>query len=176
MITFDKVATHHGRDYFMSKLTHCIANYLSAGALLFSITACATTYEEENPLTQTLESLRVENEIVGFAVGVIDDGQLVYSKGFGEKALGSGAPVTPNSIFHWASVSKPFVATAIMQLYERGQLDLDDKLVDILPDYHSSDPRHQDVTIKQILSHTAGIPDVEDYNWDKAEYDDQSLS
>ncbi len=160
----------------MTKITLTVAACMSAGVMLFSSSATAAVSIDGDELTRILEAERIDNEIVGFAVGVIDDGQLVYSKGFGEKTLGMGEPITPTSIFHWASVSKPFVATAIMQLCERGKLGLDDKLVDILPDYHSSDPRHKDISIKQILSHTAGIPDVEDYNWNKAEYDDESLS
>jgi CubicO group peptidase (beta-lactamase class C family) len=72
-------------------------------------------------------------------------------------------------------VSKPFVATAIMQLSERGELDPDARLVDVLPDYKTSDPRHADVSIRQLLLHTSGTPDVEDYEWDKPGYDDDAL-
>ncbi|NOX94301.1 MAG: serine hydrolase [Alphaproteobacteria bacterium] len=160
----------------MTKIMLTVAACMSAGMMLFNGPVSAASTLDGDALTQTLEAKRVEDGIVGFAVGVIDDGYLVYSAGFGEKTLGSGEPITPNSIFHWASVSKPFVATAIMQLYERGKIDLDDKLVDILPDYEVVDPRTKAITIRQILSHTAGLPDVENYNWDKPEFDDFALS
>src|SRR5216684_2651713 len=53
---------------------------------------------------------------------------VVHAKGFGVKHLETREPVTATSLFHLASVSKPFVATAIMQLAEQGKLDLDTPL------------------------------------------------
>ena len=126
-------------------------------------------------LTETLEAARAETEAVGFAVGVIEKGDLVYARGFGVKLLEQDGPVDADSNFHWASVSKPFVATAIMQLAERGDLDLDTKLVDILSDYKVTDPRQRDISIRQVLLHISGLPDVDDYEWDKPQYDAQAL-
>ena len=141
--------------------------------------ACASTAPKATPdipeFTSMLEAARLEDGAVGFAMALIDDGELIYAKGFGETELGGGAPITPSHVFHWASVSKPLVATAIMQLSERGQLSLDAKLIEILPDYRITDPRQRDITIRQILLHTSGIPDVEDYDWDKPEYDEEAL-
>lgn len=141
--------------------------------------ACASSQANDAPdipqLTSVLEAARLEDGAVGFAIALIDDGELIYAQGFGETELGSGDPVTENHIFHWASVSKPLVATAIMQLAERDKLDLDAALVDVLPDYRVTDPRQRDITIRQILLHISGIPDVDVYNWDKPEYDDNAL-
>ncbi len=140
---------------------------------------CATAAPEPAPdipaLTATLDAAMEEDGAVGFALALIDGGELIYARGFGETELGGDDPVTADHIFHWASVSKPLVATAIMQLAERGQLRLDDKLVDLLPDYRVTDPRQQEIIIRQILLHTSGIPDVEDYNWDNPETDDKAL-
>jgi CubicO group peptidase (beta-lactamase class C family) len=153
--------------------------------LWLSVTACAlaqgctTTTPNAAPdipaLTVALEAARIEDGAAGFAIALVDDGELIYAHGFGETELGTGDPVTPDHIFHWASVSKPLVATAIMQISERGQLDLDDALASILPDYRITEPRQREITIRQILLHTSGIPDVEIYNWDKPEYDDGAL-
>lgn len=157
-----------------------------AGTFLLSVIAallaqaCASTSSKLAPdipeLTSALEAARLEDGTVGFAMALIDDGALVYAHGFGEVELGAGDHITPNHIFHWASVSKPLVATAIMQLSERGKLNLDGKLADILSDYHITDPRQRDITIRQILLHTSGLPDVENYNWDKPEYDSEALT
>ncbi len=154
--------------------------FIASVIALVHVQACASTAPDvaapDIPeFTSTLENARVEDGAVGFAMALIDGGELIYAHGFGETELGGGAPVTPSHIFHWASVSKPLVATAIMQLSERGQLSLDAKLVDILSDYRITDPRQRDITIRQILLHTSGIPDVENYNWDKPEYEDAAL-
>ncbi len=126
-------------------------------------------------LTEKLSDIQQESQTVGFAISIIDDGELIYAQGFGEKALGGGDPITTKSVFHWASVSKPLVATGIMQLAERGKLDIDTKLVDVLPGYVVTEPKQKEITIRQILLHTSGMPDVEDYGWDKPEFDDGAL-
>ena len=130
---------------------------------------------DEPGLSLLLDSIAVENAVVGYTIGLVAGGRLAYAHAFGEAELGGGTRVTTKSVFHWASVSKPFVATAIMQLSERGELDLDARLVDVLPDYKTTDPRHAEVTIRQLLLHTSGTPDVEDYQWDKPGYDENAL-
>ena len=161
-------------------MTRIFKTFVVSVIALGHVQACASSTPDgaapDIPeFTSMLETARVEDGAVGFAMALIDDGELIYAHGFGETELGRGAPITPSHIFHWASVSKPLLATAIMQLSERGQLSLDAKLIDILPDYRITDPRQRDITIRQILLHTSGIPDVENYNWDKPEYDDAAL-
>ena len=145
--------------------------------LLLAVVTAGRASAEVNGavLTETLEAARTETGAVGFAVGVIEKGDLVYARGFGVKLLEQDGAVDADSNFHWASVSKPIVATAIMQLAERGDLDLDAKLVDVLPDYKVTDPRQRDISIRQVLLHTSGLPDVDDYGWDKPQYDEQAL-
>lgn len=127
-------------------------------------------------LSRVLDQIATENNVVAYSIGLVANGTLAYAHAYGEAVLGSGEKVTTKSVFHWASVSKPFVATAIMQLHERGKLDLDALLIDVLSGYTVSDKRLFDVTIRQLLLHTSGMPDVEDYGWDKPEYDDEALS
>ena len=78
-------------------------------------------------------------------------------------------------ILHMASVSKPFVAMAVLQLVEKGQVSLDSPLVRYLPYFTMADPRYTKVTIRQMLTHTSGFPDVKDYGWDRPQYDDGAL-
>ncbi|MCP5051197.1 MAG: serine hydrolase [bacterium] len=111
-------------------------------------------------------------EVPGMVVGILKDGKVVYSNALGVRRLGSDRKMTTRSLFHMASVSKPFVATAIMQLVEKGKIKLDGKLVEYLPYFKLADQRYKDITIRQMLSHSSGIPDVDDYEWDKPQYDD----
>ena len=111
----------------------------------------------------------------GLAVGIVEKNQVAYTGGFGVMNLKTGGPVTPRTLFHMASVSKPFVATAIMQLVERGKLNLDDKVVTHLPYFFLADERYKDITIRQMLAHNSGMPNVQDYEWDNPKYDAGAL-
>jgi len=111
----------------------------------------------------------------GFAIGVVKDGKLIYARGFGVARLGGDTPINTKSLFHMASVTKTFVATAIMQLAEGGKLDLDAPLIRYLPYFRMDDERFRAITIRQVRSHMSGIPDTVNYHWDKPEYDDGAL-
>jgi CubicO group peptidase (beta-lactamase class C family) len=92
----------------------------------------------------------------GAAVAVIQNGEIVFKNGYGEANLESGVPITPGSVFYMASVSKQFVAFAILLLEQEGRLSLDDdirKFVPELPDYG------QPITVRHLIHHTSGIRD-----------------
>lgn len=117
-----------------------------------------------------------ENHIPGVAIGIVLDGKLAYARGFGQAKLGqSDRPVTPDTLFHMASVTKPFVATAIMQLVGQGKIDLDAPVTKYLPYFRLDDPRYTSITIRQMVTHTSGMPDVKDYEWNKPQNDDGAL-
>jgi CubicO group peptidase (beta-lactamase class C family) len=123
-------------------------------------------------LDKVMLQYKKAHEVPGFSIGVLKDHKVIYAKAFGVRNLDTKKPVTTRSLFHMASVSKPFVATAVMQLVEKGKLKLEDKLVEYLPYFKIDDERYKDITIGQMLSHTSGLPDVQDYEWDKPQYDD----
>src|SRR5947209_2717949 len=112
-----------------------------------------------------------KGQLPGFAIGVVKNGKLIYAKGFGVAKLGSNTSITTQSLFHMASVTKTFLATATMQLVEQGKIDLDAPVTKYLPYFKLDDGRFGQIKIRQMLSHTSGIPDVTDYHWDKPEYD-----
>jgi len=116
-----------------------------------------------------------EYHVPGLAVGIVLDGNLAYARGFGQVTLSRPGAVTPDTLFHMASVTKPFVATAIMQLVEQGKIAQDDPVTKHLPYFRLDDPRYKSVTIRQLLNHTSGMPDVKDYEWNKPQYDEGAL-
>ena len=120
-------------------------------------------------------SLMRTYQIPGLAAGAVLDGTPVWHVGYGTTRLGSADPVTSRTLFHLASVTKPFVATAILQLVERGQVDLDAPFSSYVPTFDISDPRGRAISIRQLLTHTAGLPDVMDYGWAHPEFDDGAL-
>ena len=121
----------------------------------------------ENKVTAVLEEIMTRWSIPGLGVGIVEDGEIVYARGFGVQSLETGVPVTPDSFFCVASVTKCFVATAVMQLVEQGRLHLDVPFIQYLPEFRLDDERCQQITLRQMLSHTSGMPDM-----DEAEYDE----
>lgn len=119
---------------------------------------------------------QIDNNMVpGLSVAVVLDGKPVYVKAFGVTNVDSQAELTTDSLFHWASVTKPFVATAIMQLVEQDKIDLVAPVVQYLPYFTVDDPQSSRITIGQMVTHTSGMPDVTNYQWDEPVYDDGAL-
>lgn len=134
------------------------------------------SYEKE--LDPVLQEIMTRWDIPGLAIGMVKGNDIVYAKGFGVQSLETQAPVTPDSVFCVQSISKVFVATAVMQLVERGELDLDAPLVQYLPYFQMDDERYRQITVRQALSHTSGMPDLEEgeyVEWvRRPEYDDEA--
>jgi CubicO group peptidase (beta-lactamase class C family) len=126
-------------------------------------------------LHREIERVFRESNSPGLAVGVVKDMELVYAGGFGVMNREAGGEITPRTLFHMASITKPFVATSIVQLLEQTKLSLNDRIVEYLPYFEMKDERYATLTIRQFLTHSSGMPDVENYHWDEPEYDEEAL-
>jgi len=95
----------------------------------------------------------------GCAVGIVYKGKLVYKKGFGYANLEQQKKINSKTCFRIASISKTFTSVAIMQLVEKGKLNLDDKIVKYLSWFRvkNKDNDASKISIRQVLSHTAGV-------------------
>ena len=129
----------------------------------------------EQKIAQFIQKTLRDHALVGVAVGVVRNDQTVFAGGFGKRNIQKADSVTDASIFHVASISKLFTASAIMQLEESGLIGLDDPPQKYLPYLKITNPFEDRVMIKDLLSHTAGIPDVTDYGWDRPQFDDGAL-
>jgi len=126
-------------------------------------------------LTARLQDFVSAYGLPGLAVGIVADGRVAYAQGFGYANAEMSTPITPATLFHAASISKTFVATGIMQLAEQGRLDIDHPLTDYIPGFAMADSRYRSITIRQMLTHTSGMADVEDYEWGAPQYDEAAL-
>jgi CubicO group peptidase (beta-lactamase class C family) len=155
-----------------------LRTYFAGNSVTGTIRYEVDTYDDEKHTRVESLITRVmrEEKIPGCAIGIVRDERLVYSRGFGVMKVGdSKGPVTPETLFHMASITKPFVATALMQLVERGKVELDAPVTRYLPYFRLKDPRYTEITVRQMVTHTSGMPDVENYYWNKPEYDDGAL-
>ena len=92
----------------------------------------------------------------GCAIGIIRDGRMVYSRGYGMADLAKGSPITSTSVFHVASMSKQFTAACLALFVLDGAVSLDDdvrKYVRGLPDYGDA------ITVRHLAYHTGGLRD-----------------
>jgi CubicO group peptidase (beta-lactamase class C family) len=97
-------------------------------------------------------------KIPGLALAIVRDGKIVKSQGYGLANLELDVAVKPETIFQTGSVGKQFTATAVMMLVEEGKIHLDHPIGKYLPDSPAS---WSNVTVRNLLTHTSGVPDYE---------------
>lgn len=99
-------------------------------------------------------------DLAGMTFALVRDGELVVSKGYGVASLATGSPVDPaKTLFRPGSVSKLFTWTAVMQLVEQGQLDLNAPVSDYLDQFELPDAFDQPITMTHIMTHAPGLED-----------------
>ena len=104
------------------------------------------------------EGVQAEMErqkLVGVAVGVIREGEIVYLQGYGLADRELGVKVTQQTVFNWASNSKPLAAVLAMQLVEAKKLDLEADVRQYVPEFPA---KGQTITTRHLLCHQSGIP------------------
>jgi len=103
-------------------------------------------------------------KLPGAVVAVIQDNRIVFIKGYGYANLEQKRPVTPDTIFQIASVSKLVTATTLMRLYEQGKFGLDDDINAYLP-FSVRNPQYPEasITFRMLLAHTSSIADGPSY-------------
>ncbi len=109
--------------------------------------------------------------IVGASFIFMKDGKVAAETNYGVMQAGKDEPVTRDTIYHWASNTKPFTGIAIMQLRDRGLLKLDDPVTKYLPELrkvHNPYGSMDDITIRQLMTHSAGFRNPT-WPWDKGE-------
>lgn len=152
-IQFDKVLLKLGMQDFASARANMIGNQIIVRSLT----------EEEKAIAEEMNGVveqEIEDRQFRGAVLVVHDGKPILMKGYGSANV-SGAPITEKTLFHIGSLTKQFTAVAVMQLIERGEIvSLDAKISRYLPPRYAENPIWKDVTIRQLLTHTSGIPNV----------------
>jgi CubicO group peptidase (beta-lactamase class C family) len=113
---------------------------------------------EEKKLDELIQNTLKTFDVPGMSVGVIKDGKLIYSKGFGVRSLTTKQPMDDNTLVGIASNSKGFTCTALAILADEGKLDWNDKVSKYIPEFQMYDAYvSQNVTIKDLVTHRAGL-------------------
>lgn len=130
----------------------------NSGEYSFTITnAEALATEPDKRIEQAVRGiLGAEEKTPGVSIAVQRDGKNIFSRGFGYADLEQNAKVTPNTIFHVASVSKQFTCFAIAMLADQGKLNVNDDIRKYLPEMHDFGTP---ITINHLIHHTSGLRD-----------------
>jgi CubicO group peptidase (beta-lactamase class C family) len=130
---------------------------LSLASVLLVFACNSIAQKKDNNIDHQIDSIFAEyNTTPGVAVAVVKDGAVVFKKGYGLANLEYDIPITPQSVFHIASVSKQFTAFSIYLLKQQRKLSLEDdvrKYIPELPQYGKT------IKIKHLLAHTSGLRD-----------------
>lgn len=127
--------------------------------LLLAFFACNLTYSQIDKTDIAIKDLMQKHKIVGLQLAVIKNNKIVKSSNYGLSNIQDSIAVDNKTVFSINSMTKAFTGVAIMQLVESGKLNLEDpisKYLDSLPN------TWRNITIKQITTHTSGIPDIFD--------------
>lgn len=127
-------------------------------AILLSVSAPALAAPVDDFIRSEMQKLNIP----GLSLAVIKDRKIIKLAGYGLSNIETGSPATPDSVYKIASLSKPFIATALLLLVDENKVRLDDKISRYL---EAPPPSWQAITIRQVMTHTSGIPrDPADYH------------
>lgn len=132
-------------------------------ALFLFLAATLAAAQSQNTLSpelrekidQIASDVLAKTGVPSASVAIVKDGQIAYVHAYGDARLDPKTPARPEMRYSVGSISKQFTAAAILLLQERGKLSLDDKVAKFIPDL----TRANEVTIRQLLSHTSGYQD-----------------
>jgi len=140
-----------------------------------TLAACAPSSQAGTSLENTIrlateraealtESISAFSGVQGLTIAIVDaETGFTWTQGFGYADTANGIPVTEDTLFEIASVTKPFTAIAVMRLVEEGLIDLDEPVITYLPDFsilpHPAEGGdYRNITPRMLLSHSAGLP------------------
>src|SRR6185295_6472593 len=141
-------------------------------ALLFLPWACASPESAQQKLAREVDDYfkqQVPADEPGVAVLIAKGDSILFSKGYGVSDIITKEPITTQTLFNLGSISKTFVAHAILILHEQGKLSVDDSIFKFFPGFKNKKLAKK-IKIKHLLSHTSGLPDNRQVNKDTLFY------
>ena len=98
-----------------------------------------------------------DKQLPAFSIALVDGNQIVWAEGFGYQDPEKKVPATVHTVYRVGSVSKLFTDIAIMQMVEAGKISLDAPVTQYIPDFHPKNPFNQPITLRELMSHRAGL-------------------
>src|ERR1044072_5316629 len=139
----------------LKKIRICLTLVLVVGFTSFGAYAQTLSTDLTDKIDKVVTDTLARTGVPSASIAVVKDGQIEYVKAYGDARLEPKTPASPQMRYSIGSISKQFSAAAILLLQEQGKLSLDDKVAKYVPDL----TRGNEVTIRQLLSHTSGYSD-----------------
>jgi CubicO group peptidase (beta-lactamase class C family) len=136
--------------------TLCVFLVIAAVAMSFGVQANPLSATEERDVDATVRAWIAKTQAPSVSVAIVRDGSIVYAQAYGDARRDPRVAATPQTRYGIASVTKQFTAAAILRLSDEGKLALTDSVSKYLPELGLPET----VTIRGLLSHTAGIPEL----------------
>ena len=109
-------------------------------------------------IDRTVAAAMLAFQVPGVAVGIVKDGKLIFSKGYGVREMGKPGRIDADTLFQIGSNTKAFTAAALAMLVDQGKIHWDDKVIDYLPEFRLYDPYvTREFTIRDLLTHHSGL-------------------
>lgn len=118
------------------------------------VSAAQLTPDEKRVIDAAVRAEMERQAAVGVSIGIIRDGEVMYTAGYGLADRNDGTPVTAETMYRWASISKPLTAVAAMQLAQADKLDLEANIRTLVPEFPD---KGSTITTRQLLGHVGGI-------------------
>ena len=136
----------------------CRSGHAASDAEQAAEPARARYVETREVVTALAQELMRANKVTGVSLALVDDGEIVWATGFGFANADLHLPAGPRTIYNMGSLTKPVTAAAVLQAVERGELELDMTLAELLPELDLAGDAEHRVTLEQLLTHQAGVP------------------
>jgi CubicO group peptidase (beta-lactamase class C family) len=110
-------------------------------------------------LTTLIDTMRTAWDVPGLGISVVWQGEVVYSRGFGQRDVENDLPVTENTLFAIGSTTKAMTSLCIAMLADEGRVDWDERVREYLPEFELMDPVLTDrMTVRDLVTHRSGLP------------------
>lgn len=127
-------------------------------ALCLSLSGVSVAWADEAAFDRLFDQTMARYELPGLALGVIEDGKVVYMRTGGELRTGRGEPVDADSLFKIASTTKAMTTTVLARLVDQGKLRWDDPVIKHLPEFRMHDAWvTQNMQVRDLLIHNSGL-------------------
>jgi D-alanyl-D-alanine carboxypeptidase len=154
------------KDHFAGEITRRDMLLMAGSTFLAPAFVSASNIQRDWGLLDRLCVSMIANRITpGLELGVMQAGKLIYNRAFGCSNIETDTLTIPRAIFRIGSLTKQFTAAAVVLLSEGGRLGIDSALANFLPQF----PRADEITLRQMLTHTSGLGDFADTD-DSAEF------
>jgi CubicO group peptidase (beta-lactamase class C family) len=150
----------------MINKTFLLSSFITCALILASVSPLVTGCEESGGISSDLkrqidnvvECEMLEKQVPGISISVIRNGKALYRQGYGKADIGEDIDVTPETIFALGSVTKIFTAIGVLNLHDRGLIDIDDKIGVYLPGLPNEEWKER--TVHDLLSMSSGIAEL----------------